>query len=203
MAQTAAKLVDYVLPERVALRQFVLTVPFELRARLAYDAELLGGVSRELALAVQDFYRRRFESLGTPGGQTGAVTVVQRTSSDLRLNPHYHLLVLDGVFVAAEGAEEPVFHQLPQLSSLDVAEVLQVARVRILRFLERRGAIAAALPVEQLELLAESGGQEVSLGAIAAAATSGQVPAGPELRHRHPIALRQRGEVRVTGALVA
>jgi hypothetical protein len=107
------------------------------------------------------------------------------------------------VFMAAEGAEEPVFQQLRQLSSLDVAEVLQVARVRILRFLERRGAIAAALPVEQLELLAESGEQEPSLGALAAAAVSGQVPAGPEFRHRSPITLRQRGEVRVTGALLA
>ncbi len=52
MAQTAANLIDHVLPERVPLRQWVLTVPFELRARLAHDAELLGGVSRELGGAV-------------------------------------------------------------------------------------------------------------------------------------------------------
>lgn len=42
---------------------------------------------------------------------------------------------------------------------------------RIGPFLQRRGAIAAEPPVEQLELLAESGEQEVSLGALAAAAT--------------------------------
>ncbi|MBN2191247.1 MAG: hypothetical protein JW751_00380, partial [Polyangiaceae bacterium] len=29
-------------------------------------------------------------ALGIPGGKSGAVTVVQRVSSDLRLNPHFH-----------------------------------------------------------------------------------------------------------------
>ena len=57
MAQTAANLMDHVLPEGVPLRQFVLTVPFELRARLAYDAELLGGVSRELSTGDRDSKR--------------------------------------------------------------------------------------------------------------------------------------------------
>jgi len=113
MAQTAANLVDHVLPPQVPLRQWVLTVPFELRARLAYDAELLGGVSRELGSAVMDFYRRRFELGGVRGGKSGAVTVVQRSSSDLRLNPHYHLVALDGVFTEEESADAPTFHARP------------------------------------------------------------------------------------------
>ena len=32
---------------------------------------------------------------GVRGGKSGAVTVVQRSSSDLRLNPHYHLVALE------------------------------------------------------------------------------------------------------------
>ena len=61
----------------------MLTVPFELRSRLAYDAELLGGVSRELASAVMDFHRRRFELEGVRGGKSGAGTVVRRRCSRL------------------------------------------------------------------------------------------------------------------------
>jgi hypothetical protein len=38
MAQSAANLADHVLPI-VPLRQFVVTFPFELRARLAYDGK--------------------------------------------------------------------------------------------------------------------------------------------------------------------
>ena len=170
MAQTAANLIDHVLPEQVPLRQWVLTVPFELRARLAYDAELLGGLSRELASAVMDFYRRRFELGGVRGGKSGAVTVVQRSSSDLRLNPHYHLVALDGVFTEEESAAAPTFHPLPHLTSLDVAEVLQVARVRILRFLVRRGAVVGTEP---LELGAPRAQQDDGLLQLAAAAVTG------------------------------
>jgi len=38
----------------------------------------------------------RRSQTGSPA--TGAVTVVQRFSSDLRLNLHFHALVLDGVY---------------------------------------------------------------------------------------------------------
>jgi hypothetical protein len=39
MAETAANLVEHVFPTEAPLRQFVLTLPFELRARLAYDGK--------------------------------------------------------------------------------------------------------------------------------------------------------------------
>jgi hypothetical protein len=186
----------------------VLTVQFELRARLAYDGALLGGVSRALATAVQNVYQRRFALLGRKGGQTGTVTVVQRTSSDLRLNPHYHLLALDGVYVedgdGAHGknapcridridpheststeAVAPTFRQLPHLTSMDVADVLQVARVRILRFLVRQGVTAGTEPGELLD--DGAGDDEPSLRHLAAAAVTGQVPAGPALLMARPL----------------
>jgi hypothetical protein len=72
-------------------------------------------------------------------GQSGAVSVVQRVNSDLRLNPHLHSVVLDGVFVADSGS--PVFHPLSHLEDSDLADLLQVIRVRVLGFLERRGII--------------------------------------------------------------
>ena len=49
MADTAAHLVDRVLPE-VPVRQWVLSLPFALRYRLAYDAPLVRDV---LAIFVQ------------------------------------------------------------------------------------------------------------------------------------------------------
>ena len=45
MAETAAHLVDYVLPH-VPMRQWVLSVPHALRYRMAYDADLLSRVGR-------------------------------------------------------------------------------------------------------------------------------------------------------------
>ena len=73
-------------------------------------------------------------------GQSGAVIVVQRTSSDLRLNPHVHAVLLDGGYVV-EG-ERVVFHALPRLSTRAVAEVLEDASARMTRYLRRRGLLA-------------------------------------------------------------
>jgi hypothetical protein len=74
MAESAANLVDHVLP-RVPLRQFVFTVPFELRARLAYDGKLLGAVGRIFVDSVLGFYRRTMRDVWRAGtGHSGAVT---------------------------------------------------------------------------------------------------------------------------------
>ena len=87
MAQTTANLLDHVLPQ-TPLRQWVLTVPHALRTRLAYDRVLLARVGRRFVATVLGFYRRRLGDLRVHQGrgQSGAVTVVQRTSADLKLN---------------------------------------------------------------------------------------------------------------------
>src|SRR5207247_9332213 len=45
MCQTAANLVEHVLPA-VPFRQWVLTLPYELRSRLGFDGKVLGAVAR-------------------------------------------------------------------------------------------------------------------------------------------------------------
>ena len=42
VCQTAANLIEHVVPPQVPLRQWVLTVPHALRYRLAYDGKVLG-----------------------------------------------------------------------------------------------------------------------------------------------------------------
>ena len=88
MAQTAANLIEEVLP-KVGLRQWVLTLPYPIRHRLAYNAKLLGEVTRAFLKTVLAFYEKRL-------GASGCIAVVQRTSSDLRCNPHIHAVFLDG-----------------------------------------------------------------------------------------------------------
>ena len=99
MCATAANLVEHVLPEQVALRQWVLTFPFPWRGRLAWDGELLGALTRILVESVERFYTGRAAHEHPAGPcKTGAVTVVQRSSSDMRLNPHLHVVFLDGAY---------------------------------------------------------------------------------------------------------
>ena len=93
MAESAANLVDHIIPH-VPVRQWVLTLPFPLRLRCAYDSALrtrilgahIGGIFAE--------YRRRARALGIRDAQCGSVTAIQRANSDLRLNPHAEYLAL-------------------------------------------------------------------------------------------------------------
>ena len=198
MAEASANLVDHVLPQ-VPLRQFVFTVPFELRARLAYDGKLLGAVGRIFVDSVLGFYRRTMRDVFRVGtGQSGAVTVVQRVSSDLRLNPHFHSIALDGVFVSNQD-ETLAFHRLPSLSNHDVAEILQTIRARVVAFLERRGVIESR---DEATLIDDgSAERDPALAALASAAVGGAIPAGPERRERPAIALRDASGMRVASAL--
>ena len=85
MAQTATNWLEHVLPA-TPLRQFVVTFPFELRQRLAYDGRALGAVGRIFMDSVLGWYRRRMRDEGIRDGRSGAVMVVQRNNADLKLN---------------------------------------------------------------------------------------------------------------------
>lgn len=84
MCATAQNLVERVLPEQVALRQWVLTFPFPWRGRLARDGALLGALTRIFVESVERLYTSRATDRRAGIAKTGAVTVVQRTSSDIR-----------------------------------------------------------------------------------------------------------------------
>jgi Transposase zinc-binding domain/Putative transposase len=135
MAQTAAHLVEDVLPP-VALRQWVLTFPYAWRKRLGYDAALLSALTGIFLKTVLGFYRKKSGG-AQAGGKSGAVVSVQRTSSDLKLNPHLHAVFLDGAYKedvappstsSSEDALDavPRFLGLGHLQTREVAEVLGV-----------------------------------------------------------------------------
>jgi len=120
---------------------------------------LLGKVLHIFTSTVSAWYRR-----SNIGGKTGSVTVIQRSSSDLRLNPHFHTLFLDGVYASnltgavpddetstyeppagEAGRETPIFMVESTPTQEDVESVVHQARKRILRYLEKRGVITFAV----------------------------------------------------------
>jgi hypothetical protein len=137
MAERAASLVDEVLP-RVPVRQWVLTLPYRLRYRLAWDTcPVPRGPGRVCARAPRLLrahgpltrHPRRADRDGH--GDTA------RFGSGLQLNVHFHTLVLDGVFSAARPGPL-TFHPAPPPSDDDVAHVLATVRARVGRLLARR-----------------------------------------------------------------
>jgi len=141
MTDTAAHLIDRVLP-RVPVRQWVLTLPFDLRRRLAYDADLNTAVLNIFIRAISGHYRQKARRQGLADPHSGAVTAIHRASSSLALNLHYHSLFLDGVFTRDDRDAIPRFHPLPALSDEDVQRVVATVHKRVVRMLGRRALIA-------------------------------------------------------------
>ena len=133
MVDRAAHWIDRVLPD-VPIRQWVLSLPFELRYRLGYDAKLLGGVRRVFLRAVQPWVERRMRDLGVPESRTGAVVCVQRHDSARRLDPHLHALVLDGVFTGLESSGSVEFHALPKPTDADIEGLVRSLCGRVVSF---------------------------------------------------------------------
>jgi hypothetical protein len=137
MADTAAHLVERVLPE-VPVRQWVLTIPYPLRYRCAWDARLTSEVLRAFMRALfADLRRRARRHHGVPRGHCGSVTFIQRFGSALNLTPHFHSLVLDGVY-AGPAYNPGRFIPLPPPETEDVARVMAGTARRVMRLLKNR-----------------------------------------------------------------
>ena len=187
MNEGALNLVDHVLPD-VPLRQYVLTMPFPLRFPLAFDGKLLGQVVRIFTDTVAGWYCKRHVERGLPSGETGAVTVIQRANSDLRLNPHLHTIFLDGVYSPDGDGKGQMFHPAPTPSQEDIEQLVQRASKRILRFLQRRGVITLVTAPGDGEVTVVTdetlGEKDPLLAKLLAAATAGMPPAGPANKRR-------------------
>ena len=174
MADTAARLVDDVLP-RVPVRQFVLSFPYEIRYRLAWDGELISAVLAVFLRAVGRWYRRQAQALGYAQGRCGSVTFVQWFGSSLNVNPHIHVLMLDGVYVDSD--EGPVFVPAPPMTDDDVQQIVQTSARRIIRLCTKRGLLDDA----QTDPLAD---EEPVLAAITAASVRGLIATGERAGQR-------------------
>lgn len=132
MTETARHWVRRVLPE-VRIRQWVLSFPFELRRRLAFDHDDVLAVHRVVARAIHARYRDKARKLGVKSPRTGSLGVIQRFGSDLRCNVHLHDLWLDGVY-----ADDGRFVPIAAPDRAEMAALLEVFVTRIARLLAPR-----------------------------------------------------------------
>ena len=138
MASGAAHLIDRVFPE-VTVRQWVLSVPWPRRYLFARRPDLCSGVRRVVWRHLRRWYAKRAATLGFEGGDTGAVNVIQRFGSSLALNVHFHMLVLDGVYVPGASGEAPRWVRVPAPRTEEVQELVAVLGRTVEAWLARQG----------------------------------------------------------------
>jgi putative transposase len=166
MTERVAHLVDAVLPW-VPVRQWVLTVPYRLRYQMAWNHGLSRAVLHVYTRVLLDAYARGARERGLAGGQTGMVTALQRAGSGLNVNPHFHTLVLDGVFAEDAGGAlvQPIsFAQAPRISCASKSTYCSCrARVWPRSFL-REDVTTSALPRYVLGTVKRSLSRRETLG---------------------------------------
>ncbi len=138
MANTAAAIVDRVLPD-VPMRQYVLSLPYELRRLAAFRADVLTALGRVFVQAVFASYRRRARRRCIADGQCGAINFVQRFGS-MNLNVHFHVVVLDGVFMRDVEAGVQ-FHAASPPTREELEAIVRRTRDRAVAWLRSRGLL--------------------------------------------------------------
>jgi len=162
-------------------RSIVLALCCSLALAASTSAECAWVLWQELPVASGlEAYARGAGARGIAGGRTGSITVIQRAGGGLNVNPHFHTLVLDGVFREAE-ASGLEFHPAPGPGDDEVAAILARIRARVGRLLRRRGLApedAATGPADRL-------GEESSvLAGLVSASVQGRVALGARAGRR-------------------
>lgn len=135
MVETAAHLALHVIP-RLPVRQWVLSLP----KRLRYDPAMLNAALHLFLGAIERTLRQ-----ASPGANAksrlGGIVFIHRFNALLNAHPHFHCVVVEGVFDAdASGGE--MFHEASGLDESAVTAVQAPVRRRVLRAAQRRGLLS-------------------------------------------------------------
>jgi uncharacterized protein (DUF983 family) len=176
MSQTAAHLVDHVIPH-VPVRQWVLSLPIPLRVLLAAQPELVTPVLQVVQRGITR-HLRADAGLRANEGQGGAVTLIQRFGSAANLNIHLHCLVLDGVYrCGADGA--PHFVEAGTPTDDQLHALLQAIVARLMKMLTRRGVLVQEMGQTWLAASDADSGEARALRPLQAAAVTYRIAFGP------------------------
>ena len=148
MVESAALLIDDVLP-RLPMCQWVLSVPFQLRYLFASQPQAMSKVLAIVYRAIETHLIKQARQTRN-SARTGAVTLIQRFGSALNLNIHFHMLFLDGVYVADH---QPLVFRRTKAPTPEVLDrLIQSISHRIGKYLERAGHLVRDVENSYLQL---------------------------------------------------
>jgi len=138
MVETAAHLTDHVFP-RLPVRQWVLSLPKRLRYFLD-DTDLQNAVLHSFLSALEQGLRQSLpETDSASATRIGAVVFIHRFGGLLNAHLHFHVVVIDGLFMEEDAGQ--LHFQETRLTAGQLAALHRTIRQRIVRLFERRGIL--------------------------------------------------------------
>jgi hypothetical protein len=138
-AEAATHLTENVLPI-APYRQFVVSFPIPMRYWLNTNKKLFSKIQSLITKVIHNHYAKAAEAVGVKEAMPGSICFTQRWGSALNLNPHCHILCLDGVFSEVGGKTK--FFNVPTLTDRDTENILKSITVKILKHLRRLGYLS-------------------------------------------------------------
>lgn len=169
-AERSAHLINEVLPV-VPIRQWVLSLPLNLRYMMLFDHDLTLAVLKEFATALLGFYQDQAKKQGITNGLVGMVSAIQRFGGALNANPHFHSNLLDGTFSRSPDGTL-IFHEAPMPKQQDITVLCSVVRMRVLQLLKTRGLLGAEADLDPFA------DQEPLLASISGASLTSTIATG-------------------------
>jgi hypothetical protein len=121
------------------MRQWVLSAPYPLRYLFASQPKIMGKVLGIVyrTLSTHLIHKADYKKYQA---HTGAVTLIQRFGGALNLNIHFHMLLLDGVYVDQD-RKPGRFAWVKVPSTAELSQLTHTIAYRTGRFLERQGLL--------------------------------------------------------------
>ena len=130
-------------------------MPYPLRFLCATRPAVLTQVLGIVYRATSTFLIRRAGLRSGAGARTGAVTLIQRFGSALNLNPHLHMLFVDGAYAFDD--EAPRFHRVGAPTQAELQRLLHAIATRTTRALESQGLLIRDDETPSLDLEPDDG----------------------------------------------
>lgn len=139
MAEAATHLTSHVLP-LAPYRQFVVSFPVALRYWLHTNKRLAAETYAIVTKAIHRYYTDKATAHGIKDPTPGTISFLQRWGSALNLNPHLHIIALDGVYTRY--GDLPRFRNLDPITDDEVAALVQAISTKVMEVCIRRGYLS-------------------------------------------------------------
>lgn len=174
-AETAAHLVDNVLP-LAPYRQMVLSFPVPLRYWLHTNKKLFSKIHSIVINAMHRYYVNKAKLTGINKPYPGSISFTQRAGSALNLNPHLHVLLLDGVYTEVNGVVK--FRNIDPITDDEVAWLCETIAKKVMKHLTKKGYLDKDGEVVQNPNMDELFQENEAITAAACASIAGKIAFG-------------------------
>ena len=141
MLETSRHLIDNILPV-ARYRQIVVTLPYDIRFIVGTNSTILNRINKIINRAIHRVLKSKASTAGFKNPVVGSINFIQRFGGMANLNPHWHCLVMEKAY---ECGEKIRARNLPQMTKIDLAEILQEIIYYTAKHFKKEGYVDEAM----------------------------------------------------------